>query len=382
MLSRATADVNGAPYTVSPDVCAGLSGTHVIAVHEVEERVVGDAVPERVRLRLAHAVPAHLRHLEARAVVLQLAFELESARPCRAAGRGPAYRLPRSSRTASARRRTRPAAACSRDGFHHGFLQAGLAEVRMQSGIAPWPGSTTRSAARIASGCSTIATSASGAALRQCLIHRAQVAHSVIHNRYRSFHFKVRQQRLQSVDDEFHRQRRQHQTHQPRADVDARCARPSAQSARRGSAPRSRAPRAPRRSRSSPIRSYQCARIGRIDDHRADRARPGQQRNRQRHDGDAVLQLRLVALFRRRTRVLPICAFSMLIAISSMMMPPPTSSEPTEIPKNAMICCPSSVVTAITQNTEIDAMRIVLRFSNVATVARSGSGKTGSRRPD
>ncbi len=34
----------------------------------------------------------------------------------------------------------------------------------MQSGIAPWPGSTTRSAARIASGWSTIATSASGAA--------------------------------------------------------------------------------------------------------------------------------------------------------------------------------------------------------------------------
>ncbi len=55
----------------------------------------------------------------------------------------------------------------------------------------------------------------------------------------------------------------------------------------------------------------------------------------------------------------------MLIAISNMMMPPPTSSEPTEMPKNAMICCPSSAVTAITQNTEIDAMRIVLRFSNV-----------------
>ena len=34
----------------------------------------------------------------------------------------------------------------------------------MQSRIAPCPGNTTRSAARIASGCSTIATSASGAA--------------------------------------------------------------------------------------------------------------------------------------------------------------------------------------------------------------------------
>ncbi len=34
----------------------------------------------------------------------------------------------------------------------------------MQSGIAPWPGSTTRSAARIASGRSTHFTSAAGSA--------------------------------------------------------------------------------------------------------------------------------------------------------------------------------------------------------------------------
>lgn len=62
-------------------------------------------------------------------------------------------------------------------------------------------------------------------------------------------------------------------------------------------------------------------------------------------------------------RVLPICALSIEIAISSMMIPPPTSSEPTEIPKKSMICWPSSVVTAITQNTETAAMRIVCRRS-------------------
>src|SRR5690349_6325722 len=53
----------------------------------------------------------------------------------------------------------------------------------------------------------------------------------------------------------------------------------------------------------------------------------------------------------------------MLIDISSMMMPPPTSSAPIEMPKKRMICCPSNVLTAITQNNEIDAIRIVRRCS-------------------
>src|SRR6195952_2051254 len=80
-------------------------------------------------------------------------------------------------------------------------------------------------------------------------------------------------------------------------------------------------------------------------------------------------------------RALPVCAFNMLMAISNMMMPPPTSSEPTEIPKNAMICCPSNAVTAITQKTEMDAIRIGPAFSardiSVVRLRKNGIAPTG-----
>ena len=71
----------------------------------------------------------------------------------------------------------------------------------------------------------------------------------------------------------------------------------------------------------------------------------------------------------------------MLIAISSMMIPPPTSSDPTEMPKKSMICCPSSVVTVITQNTDTDAIRIVRRRSASVCCAvrlrKNGTAPTG-----
>src|SRR5204863_9529873 len=57
---------------------AGIGRTHAIAVHEIEPSAVRNAVPERVRLRLGDLVPAHLRHLEAAAVFLQLAVEPEA----------------------------------------------------------------------------------------------------------------------------------------------------------------------------------------------------------------------------------------------------------------------------------------------------------------
>src|SRR5471032_805274 len=50
----------------------------VITVHKIEKRFVGHAVPQRVPLRLTYAVPAHLRDLETRAIILQLAFQIEA----------------------------------------------------------------------------------------------------------------------------------------------------------------------------------------------------------------------------------------------------------------------------------------------------------------
>ncbi|MCY1379412.1 hypothetical protein D9M69_671280 [compost metagenome] len=46
------------------DHLARVTGLDVIAVHEVEARVVGDVVPQRVVDALRHFVPAHVRHLQ------------------------------------------------------------------------------------------------------------------------------------------------------------------------------------------------------------------------------------------------------------------------------------------------------------------------------
>src|SRR5471030_1977109 len=50
----------------------------VITMHEIKIAVVRYALPQGMGHRLPDLVPAHLRHLEARAVVLQLAVELEA----------------------------------------------------------------------------------------------------------------------------------------------------------------------------------------------------------------------------------------------------------------------------------------------------------------
>jgi hypothetical protein len=45
-----------------------ICGMHIVAVHEIETLAVLDALPQGVRGALVHAVPAHVRHLQARTV--------------------------------------------------------------------------------------------------------------------------------------------------------------------------------------------------------------------------------------------------------------------------------------------------------------------------
>jgi hypothetical protein len=174
----ATAQQNGAAVVGLADRVSGLAGCGVVAVHEIEIGIVGDAFPQRMRAHLAHAVPAHLRHLEARAVGLQLAVELEAHHLARQQAQAGRVAFSRSSRTASARRRTRPSAAWSA-ARSTASSTPDSRRLRMQSRIAPWPGSTTRSARR----CRRLRRYAYIGFRRdraQRLRHRAQVAHAVI----------------------------------------------------------------------------------------------------------------------------------------------------------------------------------------------------------
>src|SRR5690606_16443245 len=59
----------------APDHVTRIAGLDVIAVHEVEAAIVRNAVPERMVHRLLDLVPAHVRHLEALAVLLQVLAE-------------------------------------------------------------------------------------------------------------------------------------------------------------------------------------------------------------------------------------------------------------------------------------------------------------------
>ena len=55
-----------------------MSWGGVVTVQEIDLALVGNAVPYGMRLGDEHLVPAHLRHLEAAAVSLRLAFELKA----------------------------------------------------------------------------------------------------------------------------------------------------------------------------------------------------------------------------------------------------------------------------------------------------------------
>src|SRR5690606_13765827 len=52
-----------------------VAGLDVVAVHEVEAATVGNIVPERVIDHLLDLVPAHVRHLEMLAVLVQVLAE-------------------------------------------------------------------------------------------------------------------------------------------------------------------------------------------------------------------------------------------------------------------------------------------------------------------
>src|SRR6267378_158247 len=54
-----------------------VGGGDVVAVHEIEPALVGNAVPQQMRPRLAEPVPSHMRHFEAPAVRL---IELSGAK--------------------------------------------------------------------------------------------------------------------------------------------------------------------------------------------------------------------------------------------------------------------------------------------------------------
>ena len=58
-----------------PHHLARIAGLDVVAVHEVEARLVGNLVPQRVLHRLAHLVPAHVRHLQVLAGFVQVLAE-------------------------------------------------------------------------------------------------------------------------------------------------------------------------------------------------------------------------------------------------------------------------------------------------------------------
>ena len=90
---------------------------------------------------------------------------------------------------ASACRRTRPSAACCAAASSTAACRPESRSSRMQSGIAPWPGSTTRSAARTSSGSRGHDDLEAAAWRPTCmhrLRHRAQVAHAVVDDGDRS----------------------------------------------------------------------------------------------------------------------------------------------------------------------------------------------------
>ena len=159
---------------------AARAGLDEVAVHEVEAAALRYAVPQGVRLRLLDLVPAHVRHLEPAAVrvrhpvggkpphppgssprpgVSPSSLRLEQHLQADADARGTA--CPRAASTTAARR---PRASIS----------------RMQSGIAPWPGKTTRAAPRDRVRIARYRHLEVRRHVLDRLRHRAQVAHAVI----------------------------------------------------------------------------------------------------------------------------------------------------------------------------------------------------------
>ena len=166
------------------DAVARVRRPGVEAVHEIEVAAVGHARPERVRPRL------------------RAPGSSPSAAPCSGCRRAAAGRRAGSARTSPGirpRPSVGPLLAAIEQHLHadahaqQRLVRGGLAarpacrpesrSSRMQSGIAPWPGSTTRSAARTSSGRERDDHLDAAALRPTCmhrLRHRAQVAHAVV----------------------------------------------------------------------------------------------------------------------------------------------------------------------------------------------------------
>ena len=130
----------------------GIRRRRIVAVHEVEAAAARDPVPQRVPQDLVHFVPAHVRHLQPDAAGVHHALRRETHYPARQQPEARRRRPPRSARTASAARCRCRETACCPPPRSPRRASPRASNSRMQSGIAPWPGNTTRRAARTAAG--------------------------------------------------------------------------------------------------------------------------------------------------------------------------------------------------------------------------------------
>src|SRR5574340_1091484 len=114
---------------------------------------------------MVHPVPAHVRHLELVALrIAQVAGEAHDLAAQDTQARHIALAAVFEQHLqADADAEERLVAR----GFQHGIAQPRASSSRMQSGIAPWPGNTTRPAPAITRASSLTTTLASGATLRK-----------------------------------------------------------------------------------------------------------------------------------------------------------------------------------------------------------------------
>jgi hypothetical protein len=154
-----------------------LRGLAVVAVHEVEARAVGDAPPERVRARLPDLVPAHVRNLQARGAPLGREAESDDA----------ARQQPEARRVALFARleeHLQPDAK-PEEGFRCGglpdrFPQPVLVERAHAVGHCALAGEHHAVGAANGGGIGGDLDLGLGRDVQQRLLHRAQVAHSVV----------------------------------------------------------------------------------------------------------------------------------------------------------------------------------------------------------
>ena len=100
--------------------------------------------------------------------------------------------------------------------------------------------------------------------------------------------------------------------------------------------------------------------LRRVDDRRRDRPWPGEQRNGERHDGDALLVLGLLRLF-GGLLLAAVSACIMDIASKRIRIAPPTLNEAMVMPKNPRRCSPTTAETVRTMAIEMLATR-AMRF--------------------